>query len=288
MWRELIPDAIPAVLRAQPWVLSRAEPRAGKPQKVPYRISDPTRRASSTDPETWGTFGEAVDAYALLTGPHRDPNPVIGPLIGIGAVLTAEAQITCFDLDGVLDGAQLLPGAARLVAHVQSWTEISVSGTGLHLFVHGTLPHPITHPEAHLELYDRAKVMVVTGHTWAGTPSAVQPRQAILDQVVRLLTPPPGRSSYAGPSRPPPDDLGGTLLAKAQAWGLRTVGPLKRWADGYLLELARCPWADVHTTGPGGAAILIRASGAFDFVCHHGHCRGRDWRDLRAARESVR
>jgi len=43
---------------------------------------------------------------------------------------------------------------------------------------------------------------------------------------------------------------------------------IKRWQDGYLVELARCPCAAAHTTGgPGGAAVMIRASGAFDFTC---------------------
>jgi hypothetical protein len=75
------------------------------------------------------------------------------------------------------------------------------------------------------------------------------------------------------------------LLAKVQAWGLVVQGSLKRWQDGFLLELARCPWAAEHTTGSGGAAVMIRASGAYDFTCLHAHCTGRTWRDFRAALE---
>jgi hypothetical protein len=63
---------------------------------------------------------------------------------------------------------------------------------------------------------------------------------------------------------------------------------IKRWSDGYLIELDACPWASEHTTGPGGAAVMIRASGAFDFTCLHSHCANRDWRDFRSMMETSR
>ncbi|MBI3109002.1 MAG: hypothetical protein HYY95_26100 [Candidatus Rokubacteria bacterium] len=61
------------------------------------------------------------------------------------------------------------------------------------------------------------------------------------------------------------------------------VARLKRWSDGYLVELDSCQWAGTHTTGSGGAAVMIRASGAFNFTCLHAHCARRDWREFRAA-----
>jgi hypothetical protein len=86
---------------------------------------------------------------------------------------------------------------------------------------------------------------------------------------------------------PPPDDLAGALLAKLATWGLRAAR-MKRWQDGYLVDLDRCPWSDQHTTGVGGAAVMIRASGAYDFTCLHAHCAGRTWRDFRAVMETTR
>jgi len=61
---------------------------------------------------------------------------------------------------------------------------------------------------------------------------------------------------------------------------------LKRWAGGFLVELTECPWAAEHTTGAGGAAVMIHASGAFDFTCLHAHCARRAWRDFRAVMEA--
>ena len=282
-WLVPRPEAIPSALQALGWVLWRAEPRPGeKPTKVPYRIFDPVRKASTADATTWGTFADAVDAYALLGPPHRDPDPRLGPLAGIGAVLTAETGVVCVDLDRVLDGKTLDPRAARLVAKFSSWTEISPSGKGLHIFARGTLPGALKGDK--LEVYSTGRFIALTGHQWPGTPAHLVARQPLLDHFVALATAKqaPVRP-YTGPARPPPDDLGGALLAKAQALGLAVSGSLKRWADGYLLELRTCPWAAAHTTGTGGAAVMIRASGAYDFTCLHAHCADRTWRDLRAA-----
>jgi primase-polymerase (primpol)-like protein len=104
-WLLVQPETIPPRLRALPWVLWRAEPQAGgKPRKVPYRVADPTIPASSTDPATWGTFGDAVDAYSVLVDSPADPRR--GPIGGIGVVRTAGARISCIDLDRVItDGA---------------------------------------------------------------------------------------------------------------------------------------------------------------------------------------
>jgi hypothetical protein len=285
---DLLVHTIPAELRAQPWVLWRAAPNPDKPEKprkVPYQIGDPVQKASSTNRATWGAFWDAVDAYALLTGRRRDPDPGLGPLAGIGVVLAPEAGIVCIDLDRVLDGATLDPRAARVVTQFHSWTEISPSGTGLHIFVKGTVPEALKGEQ--FEAYHRDRFIAITGHQWPGIPDHLVDGQRLLDRLVGIARAKqePARP-YTGPVIPPPDDLGGALLAKVQAWGLAVTGSLKRWQDGFLLELVRCPWAEVHSTGPAGAAVMIRASGAFDFTCLHAHCHGRGWRDLRAVLET--
>src|SRR5262249_13204136 len=153
-------------------------------------------------------------------------------------------------------------------------TEVSPSGTGLHLFVRGTVARALKGNQ--IEVYSEGRYIAITGHRWAGTPDTLRWQQPYLDHLVRLDTEAraPHRA-YTGPATPPPDDLAGALLAKLQTWGI-PVSRLKRWQDGFLVELVACPWADEHTTGRGGAAVMIRASGAFDFMCHHAHCGRRD------------
>jgi putative DNA primase/helicase len=132
-WLPVQIDAIPAELRALGCVLWRAESRGqGKPTKVPYCVADPTRRASSTDPSTWAPFDDACEAYAALSD-----------VAGIGVVLTIAAGVSCIDLDRVRAGGALGVPAEAIVKRIDSWTEISPSGTGLHIFVLGTMPAAI-------------------------------------------------------------------------------------------------------------------------------------------------
>jgi primase-polymerase (primpol)-like protein len=269
-------DEIPPELRALGWVLWAPEQRGDgkKPTKVPRRVQDHRRNAKSTDPATWATFADAVQAYAEL----RDDD-TIG---GIGCVLTTDARITCIDLDDVLAADGTLDTRAQTIVDTcDSFTEISPSGTGLHVFVLGTLPRALGGP--HIEVYSTARYIAVTGHRWPGTPSTLRSRQDYLDYLVRLNdeSTRPARP-YSGPSVAPPDDLAGALLAKLERWGVRVLR-LKRWSDGYLAEIAECPWSYEHTTGGSDAAVLIRASGAWDYVCHHAHCAGRGWREFRDA-----
>ncbi len=280
-WLPVRPETIPAELRALGWVLWRAEPRGeDKSAKVPYTIADPTRRASSIDPATWGTFDDAVEAYhALVDWPA---GPRIGPVAGIGVVLTAAARTVCLDLDRVVapDGT-LDTRAETIIERCDSWTERSPSGSGIHVFLRGSVPRGLTGDQ--IEVYGDARYIAVTGHRWPGTPDRLAEQQSYLNYLVRLdADGRPPRRAWHGPSAPPPDDLAGALLAKLAAWAI-PVTRLKPWGGGYLVELASCPWADEHTTGRGGAAVIIHASGAFDFACLHAHCARRTWRDFRAA-----
>jgi hypothetical protein len=283
-WLPVRADTIPQRLRALPqWVLWRAEPQAtGKPRKVPYRVDVPTALASSTDPATWGTFQDAYNAYTTLVDAPVDLRR--GPVVGVGVVLTASARISCIDLDRVIspDGC-LDHHAETIVERCDSWAETSPSGTGLHIFVVGAVSHAVKGDQ--IEVYSDARYIAVTGHQWPGTPDDLRSQQDYLDHLVaiaRVADRP--RLPWTGPATPPPDDLVGALLAKLQTWGI-PAARVKRWSDGYLVELVECPWADEHTTGPGGAAVMIHASGAFDFACLHAHCAGRDWRDFRAVME---
>jgi primase-polymerase (primpol)-like protein len=64
-WLPVIAAEIPSWLTSRErWVVWRAERRAGKVTKVPYRIADPRTRASVDDRTSWGRFNDAVDAQS--------------------------------------------------------------------------------------------------------------------------------------------------------------------------------------------------------------------------------
>lgn len=121
-------DRIPPELQDRPqWVLWRREVRDGKPTKVPYRVDDPARRASTADPATWGTFESAVAASARADG--------------IGYVFSAEDPFCGVDLDRSISRENGFgEGVAEIVRTLASYTEASQSGTGLHIIVKAKLP----------------------------------------------------------------------------------------------------------------------------------------------------
>jgi hypothetical protein len=199
---EPTPDTIPARLRANPWVLWAAEPdlRGGKPRKVPRMIADPSRCASSTDPATWGAYDDAVEVYAALTA---DPRWAPLRIAGVGCVLIGDGLV-CVDFDGCIIEGSLAPAVATIVRATPSFTEVSASGTGLHLWVLGTLARALVGGKT-IEAYDRGRYIAVTGQRWPGTPPDVEPAPrlcALIDEMSQDDDAPrPAPRSTAGPVR---------------------------------------------------------------------------------------
>jgi len=187
-WLELTPDSIPNALRVRPWVLWAAEPdpAGGKPRKVPRRIDYPDRNASSTDPSTWGSFDDACDAFHALTNDSRWAPLLIA---GVGVVLVGDG-LACLDLDGSLIDGSLTPAAAKIVRAVPTFTEVSPSGKGLHLFVLGTLARAVV--SRTLEAYDRGRFIAVTGQRYPGTPETVEPAPRLIELLDEISRPEPG------------------------------------------------------------------------------------------------
>lgn len=159
-------DNIPLELKATPqWGVWRYEDRGKpKPAKVPYNPR--TRQwAKSNDPSTWATFGEAVAAYQY------------GGFDGLGFVFSAHDPYGGIDLDRCRDPetGHLEPWAAEIVKRMNSYTEISPSGAGGHIFVRGTLPAG-GRKKGKIEMYDSGQFFTVTGEHIGGTPTVIEDR----------------------------------------------------------------------------------------------------------------
>ena len=141
-------ESIPEELRVRPqWVMGRAV--GEKPDKVPYSART-GRKASSTDLLTWSNFEQAVEAYEN------------GDYAGVGFVFSSGDPYTGIDLDGCVDeNGQIAPWALEIIQHFDSYTEVSVSGTGLHVIVKGDVPN---RRNGDVEVYSSKRFFTVTGH----------------------------------------------------------------------------------------------------------------------------
>lgn len=157
------------------WLVWRSEERDGKPTKIPYSPSTGSR-ASSTDPESWASYSEAVS----ICKEHGYG--------GIGFVFTAEDDLCGVDLDGCLDPetGEIESWAQEIVEELDSYTEISPSETGVHILVRATLPEG-RNRKGRFEAYDRGRYFTVTGKHLSGTPQSIESRQEELQSVVRRV-----------------------------------------------------------------------------------------------------
>src|SRR5262249_27517791 len=126
----IIGEQIPEELKRLPqWVTWKYELRNNKWTKPPYQVNG-VDRASSTDAATWGEFKEAVKTYQN------------GRADGIGFVLSADDDFVGIDLDHVVN-PETHKGkkwAVDIIQLLNSYSELSPSGQGIHILVKGSLP----------------------------------------------------------------------------------------------------------------------------------------------------
>ena len=132
--------------------------------------------ASSTDPGTWASYEDAVRACKE----HGYG--------GIGFVFTPEDDLCGVDLDGcvVPETGEIESWAQEIIEELDSYIEISPSGTGVHILARAQLPEG-RNRKGRFEAYDRGRYFTVTGRHLEGTPRSIEGRQEQLERVVRLV-----------------------------------------------------------------------------------------------------
>lgn len=233
--------------------------------------------AASNNPETWATAAQAWSAKRL----HG--------WAGIGFVFTIGAGVIGVDLDDCFeeteDGRRLTGMARQVVQMLDSYTELSPSGNGLHILACGSIPHSIKQPK--FEMYNELRYFTVTGRQYgkgavdAGFASGdiedrdtelnalfvtfggdmepqAQTRRPSLErgqlptdeaEVARALAVLPPHGDYNTDWLP-------VLMAVHDAFpDDRGVALIESWSPGYAGEVAR-KWRSFETS-PGGGRVTI-------------------------------
>lgn len=237
-------------------VVWRLEHRAGRPTKVPYMATAPCVRAAVDDPRTWAPFADAI--WCVQNG-HAD---------GVGLVLGAG---NCgVDFDHVRDARTgvVADGVMQDVHALDSYTEVSPSGTGLHVLARGTLP-PGRRRHGHIEMYDDKRFFTVTGRHVVGTPWTLEERTAALAVLHRrVFSTETSCISSARFVQPSADGDDARLVERAHAarngqkFGRLWAGDSAGYASRSEADLALCNYL-AFWTGHDRVRIdrLFRASG---------------------------
>jgi putative DNA primase/helicase len=174
------------------WVLWRyALDTSGTLKKPPYYagLTEPPRRAAVDNPQTWQPFGNVLGTYER------------GGYAGIGYMLQRADYITAIDLDKCRhpNTGELVKWAQEIVDTFHTYTEISPSGRGVHLFTRGHIPTAAK--RGHIEMYTQARYMTITGHILTSHTSPLRFYQHHLDALYQRLKPP---TTEPAPTPTPP------------------------------------------------------------------------------------
>lgn len=134
----------------------------GKARKCPYnpRTGYP---AKAGQPDTWADLATAT---AAVNAGHYE---------GVGFEFNG-GGIVGVDFDHCIQGGKLDAWAAAWVERFNSYTEVSPSGTGLHILCRGKLPgEAVKKPRG--EMYDRARYFTITGKPWDGPAKPLRDAQ---------------------------------------------------------------------------------------------------------------
>lgn len=170
------PDNIPLQLRQAkrwaPWAAPWDEEKQ-KYGKVPRRAHSPEHGLSNGSLHGWVTFDAAMAAYRA----HPDM------LAGVGYLMTGAHGVVGVDLDYCVTNGVVDDWAAEIIAQLDSYTEFSPSGTGLHVMLSGDLAEDWSAKlgeksakQPGIDVYGGgARFLTMTGAHYPGSPRDLRP-----------------------------------------------------------------------------------------------------------------
>lgn len=166
-----------------------------KPAKVPFSAKYNGRAKSNSrdgsHQNTWATFDEAcraVDKYGY---------DGVGIMFGTG--------VCGVDIDGCVKDGVISVQAQDIIARLNSYTEYSPSGTGVHILCFGSFPRGARNDDIGLEMYSEGRFFTLTGHRYGDQYKMAKKAdsQPVLEELFRenfsAATSSPGSAKIVNP-----------------------------------------------------------------------------------------
>jgi hypothetical protein len=248
--RPVRPENIPPELRALPqWVVWRYTWKEDENEwtKPPYDAHT-GENASSTNPSTWATFEGALAAYRA------------GGWDGVGFVLLPEDNLGIIDLDKCRERSTGVAEkwARDVVSSMNTYTEVSPSGTGLRIVCRGRKPDRERSKRGRVEIYDGltskgkpgGRYLTFTGHRVEDTPPEICERQEQLTTLYEVKR----KAKYVHPSQMTDDEVVKAML------GNKTNGSIIKglWKAPATTNLPPRPTSHSAVTWDGGRTTTGR------------------------------
>ena len=175
-------DNIPQELRVlKQWVC------ANDNSKVPMQANCPYP-ASSTNPDTWASFEDAVWAvehgYYDHIGFVFSDNGIVG--------IDLDDAVDTLEVASFADGITHIRSASDLASDIlrlcDTYAEVSKSGTGLHILLKGDIPFKGKNNLSGVEMYKTARFFIMTGDMYTNC-LYIEENQEALDTIVEKYFP---------------------------------------------------------------------------------------------------
>lgn len=169
---------IPQELRKlEQWVLWKQVQVKGKTTKVPYQING--RKASTINSSHWTSFFNIIKAF---NQGHWD---------GIGFVFTENDPYVGVDLDNKVTDEGLAADARLIIDSLNSYTEYSQSGNGIHIILKGKLPYNTgrKNPKLGYEAYQKQRYFAITGDVIEERDTIEYRQNELIDLCKKVLFP---------------------------------------------------------------------------------------------------
>lgn len=171
-----------------------------KPPVNPHTLRD----GSSTDSSRWATFEEALDQVGkTATIFYKNKEYITAEVSGVGLILEAVGLVG-IDFDGIIrrvNGSLAIDKDARDIwKYLDSYTEISPSGSGVHVLAKGKKPSDTvskiknqrtledgSQVVTEYEMYDHGRYFTFTGRPLKGCDRGLEERQEQIEKVFRLF-----------------------------------------------------------------------------------------------------
>ena len=154
----------PAYIPPELASLKRWVSRGGNDGKRPF--------GKCNDPATWKTLDEAL----------QERNGAVS------FALSPEDSIICVDLDDCITEGVLHPRVREIVDLLPTYTEVSMSGRGLHIFGYAALPFG-GKKQGGFEIYAQGKFIAISGNVFEERRE-LQNIQPGIDQIISAYFPP--------------------------------------------------------------------------------------------------
>jgi hypothetical protein len=126
-------------------------------------------KASPANPAHWSDYATAYAAYMR------------GGFDGLGFVISDNTPYSCIDMDDPEGREDVITRQCAIVKAVDSYSEVSPSGKGLHIWVKGKVESNRLRKDSGVELYTRDHYMTITFRVYEDKPIAE--RQSLLQSL---------------------------------------------------------------------------------------------------------